>query len=82
MADLAAPTWRMTCPWCDTYLLVGGLAGTAAGSNVSALRILRGHVERKHGRTWEETLDLLLPQTRELRSELQAAARRDDPWPW
>lgn len=78
MADLAAPAWRMTCPWCDTYLLVGGLAGTAAGSNVSALRILRGHVERKHGRTWEETLDLLLPQTRPSSIEM----RRDDPWPW
>jgi hypothetical protein len=57
--------WDLLCPWCEWKIIVNarGQRGKDPGSGVQAARLMRKHVEFRHGRSWTEFLRAEVPDS-------------------
>jgi hypothetical protein len=59
MADAPNPPWKLSCPWCEFYLVVGGrgMHKNDPGAGVEAAEWMKDHIAREHPAfTWQDFL--------------------------
>ena len=53
--------WKLECPWCPYHVRIDQRTDPMSG--IHAVRLMQSHVHAHHARTWDETLDILIPET-------------------